>query len=171
MSDDWTSLRPGEQAVTLPARFDAGLYFIGRIHTPWTDRKDCPRHPGESSAECTIEVDARYVPALAGIEAPAHLLVLYWMDRARRDLAVQAPRHHQSLKGTFALRSPVRPNPIAASVVRLVAREGARLRVIGLDCLDGTPLLDLKPHAAADLPPSAAGPPPCPPPQESVNHN
>jgi tRNA (Thr-GGU) A37 N-methylase len=71
------------------------------------------------------------------------------MHQARRDLVLQVPRHYGQQRGTFALRSPVRPNPIAASVVKLVAIEGARLSVIGLDCLDGTPLLDIKPYFAS----------------------
>ena len=70
------------------------------------------------------------------------------MDQARRDLLVQAPRHGDR-RGTFALRSPVRPNPIAMSVVRLVRIEGTTLTVVGLDCLDGTPLIDIKPYFAS----------------------
>ena len=139
-------IRPGEVATELPEAFDAGLYFIGRIHTPWTRREDCPKHARESDTVCTIEVEARYARALAGVETCTHLLVLYWMHRARRDLVLQVPRHYGKQRGTFALRSPVRPNPIAASVVKLVAIEGPRLSVIGLDCLDGTPLLDIKPY-------------------------
>jgi tRNA (Thr-GGU) A37 N-methylase len=78
------------------------------------------------------------------------------MDKARRDLVVQAPRHYAEERGTFALRSPVRPNPIAASVVRLVGIDGANLSVVGLDCLDGTPLLDIKPYfASTDAVPEA----------------
>ena len=78
------------------------------------------------------------------------------MDRARRDLVVQAPAHYQEGRGTFALRSPVRPNPIALSVVKLVKAEGTKLQVIGVDCLDGTPLLDIKPYfASADSIPDA----------------
>ena len=71
------------------------------------------------------------------------------MDKARRDLILQAPRHYATQRGTFALRSPVRPNPIAASVVKLVKVEGAKLIVTGLDCLDGTPLVDIKPYFAS----------------------
>ena len=71
------------------------------------------------------------------------------MDKARRDLVLQSPRHCATQRGTFALRSPVRPNPIAASVVKLVKVEGTRLTVIGLDCLDGTPLVDIKPYFAS----------------------
>jgi len=138
--------RPGEIAIPLPADFDAALYFIGRIRTPWTRREDCPKNARESDAVCRIEVDPRWSQALAGIETCSHLVVLYWMDQARRDLVLQKPRHYGESRGTFALRSPVRPNPIAMSVVRLVQVEGTRLSAVGFDCLDGTPLLDLKPY-------------------------
>lgn len=156
MPDQAEGIRPGEIAVELPKSFDAGLYFIGRIRTPWPTRDDCPKNARESDAICIIEVDPRYAAALAGVESCSHVLVLYWMDEARRDLVLQAPRHYAELRGTFALRSPVRPNPIAASVVRLLKVEGPRLTVIGLDCKDGTPLVDLKPYfASTDAVPDA----------------
>src|SRR5262245_1071020 len=147
--DDPYGVRPGEIAVPLPEKFDASLYFIGRIRTPWTRREDCPKNARQSDAVCTIEVDRRWTAALAGVETCSHLVVLYWMDRARRDLVVQVPAHYGTGRGTFALRSPVRPNPIALSIVRLIRVEGTRLSVIGLDCLDNTPLIDLKPYFAS----------------------
>ena len=156
MGDDPYAKRDGEVAVELPASFDAGLYFIGRIRTPWHTRDECPKNARESDAVCTIEVDQNFAAALKGVETCTHMLALYWMDRARRDLVVQAPRHYGEPRGTFALRSPVRPNPIAASVVKLIATDGPRLSVVGLDCLDGTPLLDLKPYfASTDAVPDA----------------
>jgi tRNA-Thr(GGU) m(6)t(6)A37 methyltransferase TsaA len=156
MADDTLGMRAGEVAIELPDGFDAGLYFIGRIRTPWSNRDECPKNARESDAVCTIEVDPRYAAALAGVATCSHLLVLYWMHEARRDLVLQAPRHYAERRGTFALRSPVRPNPIAASVVRLVKLEGIRLSVVGLDCIDGTPLLDLKPYfASTDAVPDA----------------
>lgn len=140
-------IRPGEAAVALPEGFDAGLYFIGRIRTPWTERGSCPRRgDAEDGPLCTLEVDARWAQALAGLEGCPRIQVLYWMDRARRDLVLQSPRSDGPTRGTFALRSPVRPNPIASSVVRLVGVDGLRVSVRGLDCLDGTPLLDIKVH-------------------------
>ena len=141
-------IRPGEIAVTLPDAFDAGVYFIGHIRTPWKRRDDCPKNARGSDAPCTIELDPRYAAALDGVASCTHLVVLYFMDQARRDLLVQAPRHGER-RGTFALRSPVRPNPIAMSVVRLVRIDGTRLSVVGLDCLDGTPLIDIKPYFAS----------------------
>jgi tRNA-Thr(GGU) m(6)t(6)A37 methyltransferase TsaA len=151
-----SDIRPGEVAVPLPEQFDAQLYFIGRIRTPWTRREDCPKNARESEAVCGIEVDERWADALTDVETCSHLFVLYWMDRARRDLVLQVPRDYRRPRGTFALRSPVRPNPIAASVVRLIERKGRVLSVAGLDCLDGTPLLDLKPYfASTDAVPDA----------------
>lgn len=160
MADDNNyGIRPGEQAVELPAQTDAAVYFIGRIRTPWKKREDCPKNARESDAVCTIEVDARWAPALKDVETCTHLVVLYWMDRARRDLVLQVPRHNGEQRGTFALRSPARPNPIAMSVVRLLKVEGTKLSVVGLDCLDGTALLDIKPYFAStdSVPDAVAG--------------
>jgi tRNA-Thr(GGU) m(6)t(6)A37 methyltransferase TsaA len=149
MSDAGFDIREGEVAVPLPESFDAGLYFIGRIHTPWKRRQDCPKNARASDEICHIEVDERWAVGLKDVESCTHLLVLYWMHEARRDLVLQSPRHYATQRGTFALRSPVRPNPIAASVVELLSVQGTTLSVRGLDCIDGTPLLDLKPYFAS----------------------
>lgn len=149
MSDDYAKLREGKVAITLPEQFDAGVYFIGCIRTPWKTRAECPKNGRESTAACTVELETRYAQGLQQVETVSHLLLLYWMDKARRDLILQAPRQYAAQRGTFALRSPVRPNPIAASVVKLVKIEGTKLTVTGLDCLDGTPLIDIKPYFAS----------------------
>lgn len=142
-------VRPGEFTVSLPAATDAGLRFIGRLHTPWRERRDCPKNGRESDAVCTVELDPAFAPALTDLVGTTHLWLLYWMDRAPRNLLVQVPRGAPKGRGTFALRSPARPNPIALSAVRLLGIEGSRLSVVGLDCLDGTPLLDIKPYFAS----------------------
>lgn len=145
MTDSVTDIRPHELAVELPDRFDAQLWYIGRIRTPWTRRGECPRRGDPvHGPECRIELDARWIAGLTGIERHDHIQVLYWMDQSRRDLVLQNPNYGDTATGTFALRSPVRPNPVASSVVRLLAAEGAVLVVRGLDCLDGTPLIDIK---------------------------
>jgi tRNA-Thr(GGU) m(6)t(6)A37 methyltransferase TsaA len=149
MAEDEFGIREGEVTVPLPETTDAGVYFIGRIRTPWTRRTQCPKNARESEEVCTIEVDPRFAAGLQGVESCSHLLVLYWMDKSRRDLVLQAPRHYGDLHGTFSLRSPARPNPIAASVVALHRMSGNCLSVIGLDCLDGTPLIDIKPYFAS----------------------
>jgi tRNA-Thr(GGU) m(6)t(6)A37 methyltransferase TsaA len=156
-AEDTVGLREGEIVAALPDHFDASLYYIGRIRTPWRRREDCPKNPRETDAVCTIVLDPRWVEGLAGLEAVSHVVVLYWMDQARRDLVLQAPRHYAERRGTFALRSPVRPNPIAVSVARLLRIDGNELSVVGLDCLDDTPLLDLKPYfASTDSVPDAS---------------
>src|SRR4030088_1193554 len=121
MGGDPPAKSGGAAAGELPASFDAGLYFIGRIRTPWHTRDECPKNARESDAVCTIEVDPNFAAALKGVETCSHLLVLYWMDQARRDLVVQAPLHYGEPRGTFALRSPGRPHPIAAGVGKLNA--------------------------------------------------
>jgi tRNA-Thr(GGU) m(6)t(6)A37 methyltransferase TsaA len=150
-------LRPGEVATVLPAQFDAQLVFIGRILTPWNSRADCPKNGRESDEPCTVVVDDPWTEALRGVESCTHLILLYWMHLARRDLVLQAPQHYaDGPRGTFSLRSPVRPNPIALSVTRLIRRTGQQLTVVGLDCLTDTPLLDIKPYfASTDAVPEA----------------
>ena len=138
-------IREAEVAVDMPEATDAGLLFVGRIHTPWTSRLQAPRQGRLDGPVCRIEVFEPWVAALAGIEAYERLDVLYWLHLSRRDLVLQSPANDRSIRGTFALRTPVRPNPIGTSVARLVGVVGAMVLVQGLDCLDGTPLLDLKP--------------------------
>ncbi len=149
MEDEEFGIRAGEVAIPLPEKIDAGVYFIGRIRTPWTRREECPKNARESAAVCSVEVDPRYAAALKGVESCSHLIVLYWMDKSRRDLVLQVPRHYREARGTFALRSPARPNPIAMSVVTLLQISDSRLSVVGIDCLDGTPLIDIKPYFAS----------------------
>ena len=151
-SDDDDALRPGEVAVALPAQTDAGLYFIGMIRTPWRTRGECPKRGDPDGPVCSIEVDERWRPGLTGLDGHRRIQVLYWMHRARRDLVLQTPFRTGQTAGTFALRSPVRPNPIASAVVELVAIQGRVVQVRGLDCLDGTPLIDLKPDRTAARP-------------------
>ncbi|MBB4304883.1 tRNA-Thr(GGU) m(6)t(6)A37 methyltransferase TsaA [Rhodobium orientis] len=146
--------RPGEIALDFdPSEraTDAGLVFIGRIRTPWDERSDCPRNTREAlerGAIATLEFDDAYRQGLTGLENTTHLHVLYWMHQSRRDLIVQCPNHSNGAKGVFALRSPVRPNPIALAVAEVVGMDltEGRILVRGLDCLDGTPLLDIKPY-------------------------
>ena len=149
MTDKDFGVREGEVVIDLPAQSDAGVYFIGRVRTPWKERKDCPKNARESDAVCTVEVDPRFAEGLKDVESCSHLVLLYWMDRSPRNLVLQVPGHYGVQRGTFALRSPARPNPIAMSVVKLLGIDGNRLSVIGLDCLDGTPVLDIKPYFAS----------------------
>ena len=145
-------IRRAEVAVESPAATDAGLVFIGRIRTPWTSRLTCPRQGRSDGPICAIELFAPWDVALDGIETFARLEVLYWLHESRRDLVRQSPANNGEIYGAFALRTPVRPNPLGTSIASLVSREGPVLQVRGLDCLDGTPLLDLKPDRSLFTP-------------------
>ena len=122
-----SDVRPGEVAIELPAAYDASVYFIGRIRTPFKSRAECPRNTAESDAVGRVEVDPRYAAGLEDLGLYSHVWLLYWMDQARRDLIQQVPAHLGRPRGTFALRSPVRPNPIALAAVELLGIEGTTL--------------------------------------------
>lgn len=145
-------IRPGEVAVDPPRAIDAGLVFIGRIRTPWTDRLECPRQGRLDGPVCRIELFAPWADGLDGLAQYDKVEVLYWLDRSRRDLVRQSPKSDGTTRGTFSLRSPVRPNPIGTSIAALIGIEGTTVLVRGLDCLDGTPLIDLKPDRCAFSP-------------------
>lgn len=155
--------RPGETTAPLPPGFDAGVHFIGRCRTPWTRRDECPKNVGMSDAPCALEIDAAFALGLERIEERDWLWALYWMNHSPRDVMLQKPRHSDDPKpkGVFALRSPARPNPIALSALRLERVErradgSALLHVRGLDCIDGTPLIDVKPVSPSDARPHEA---------------
>ncbi len=145
--------------MAAPPPVDAGLLFIGRIHTPWTSRLLTPRQGRLDGPICRIEVFEPWVRALQGLAQYERVEVIYWLHLSRRDLVLQSPANDGAVRGTFSLRSPVRPNPLGTAVARLVGIEGAVVLVRGLDCLDGTPLLDLKPDRATFTPlaPAQAG--------------
>jgi len=148
-------LREGELTVNIPPARDAALYFIGRIRTPWTSRLDTPRQGRHDGPVCRLEIFEPWAPAIKGVDFYQNLEVIYWLHQSRRDLVLQSPKHVGVTRGTFSLRSPMRPNPIATSIVRLVAIEGNTILVRGLDCLDETPLLDIKPDRCEFSPLSA----------------
>ena len=146
-------IRPGEVTVDVPAATDAGLVFIGRILTPWHEPRACPRQGDYVDGPvCRIEIDAPWHAALRGLERHSHLQILYWMHRARRDLVLQSPRSNGEVTGSFAIRSPNRPNPVSSSLVSLVSVGADHILVRGLDCLDGTPLIDIKPERCPEAP-------------------
>ena len=139
--------RPGEVAIRLPETYEAHLHFIGRIRTPWKSTADCPKNTrARAEVVGTVEVDERYAAGLKDIGLLSHLILLYWLDQSRRDLILQAPSHVPEPRGVFALRTPVRPNPIGLAVVELLNVEGTKLKIRNIDCVDGTPLIDIKPY-------------------------
>ena len=145
-------IRAGESVVDITLPTDATVVFIGRIYSPWTDRLTCPRQGRQDGPTCRIQIFEPWVAALDGITEYEHLEVLYWLHESRRDLVRQSPRNDGIARGTFSLRTPARPNPIGTQIVKLVGVDGPNVFVRGLDCLNGTPLLDLKPDRCAFTP-------------------
>ena len=130
---------------------------IGRIETPYTKRSECPYNVNPGGPPCRIVVEPRYAAGLTGLEVGGRILVLYWLDRADRGRALVAERRSGKVAGAFAARTPHRPNPIGAAVVTIEAIEGPALTVRGLDCVSGTPLIDIKPAMRAETPASGGG--------------
>ncbi|MGD9784804.1 MAG: tRNA (N6-threonylcarbamoyladenosine(37)-N6)-methyltransferase TrmO [Hyphomicrobiaceae bacterium] len=150
--------RPGEIAIDMPPPTDAGLRFIGRIRSAYPTPADCPKNTADRTEPAAIEIDPIYAAGLEGIGDYSHLVVLVWLDASRRDLVVQAPRHLERPMGVFALRSPVRPNPIGMSVVEVTGWAGTRIDIRATDFANGTPVIDLKPYLPRiDAVPGARG--------------
>ncbi len=124
------------------------LVPIGEVHSPYREPKEAPHHGRFSDKLAELEVYPGFADGLKDVEQATHLIVLYWCDRASRDVLQTTTPHGPEVRGVFACRSPSRPNPIAFCVVELVERKGNRLVVRGLDALDGSPLLDIKPYSS-----------------------
>jgi tRNA (Thr-GGU) A37 N-methylase len=99
---DQSDVRPGEAGIQLPGTFDTGVYFIGHIRTPFKTRDDCPKSTAQTRAVGRVELDPRYAAGLKDLGLYSHVLLLYWMHQARRDLIEQVPRHLGHARGTFA---------------------------------------------------------------------
>jgi tRNA-Thr(GGU) m(6)t(6)A37 methyltransferase TsaA len=127
---------------------------IGVVRSPYQDRSEIPKGPGaEHRAEGTLELRPELAEGLQDIEGFSHLFVLWVFDRAEGfDLVARVPLDEEVPHGVFASRSPRRPNPIGLSVVELLGRDGPRLQVRGIDMLDGTPILDIKPYLSSVAP-------------------
>jgi tRNA-Thr(GGU) m(6)t(6)A37 methyltransferase TsaA len=127
------------------------LRAIGRVASPLTSRADAPRQGDEGAPEATIVIDEEYAAALDGVAAGADYVVLTWLHQADRDTLAVHPRgeRRRARQGVFNTRSPDRPNPIGLHRVRVLDVDGVRLRVSGLEAIDGTPVVDLKPVIGA----------------------
>jgi tRNA-Thr(GGU) m(6)t(6)A37 methyltransferase TsaA len=125
---------------------------VGSVGSPLTDLAAAPKQGDEGAPEATIVFAAGFVAALEGIAAGDAVLVLTWLDRADRRVLRVHPRGDQSRPqaGVFATRSPDRPNPIGLHRVEVVSIEGATMAVRGLEAVDGTPVLDVKPVLSGD---------------------
>jgi len=124
---------------------------IGRVRSTFTKTSDIPRGLGaKHDAEGSIEILPEFAAGLADVEGFSHLFVLWVFDRSTDfDLIATPPADEGRPHGVFATRSPRRPNPIGLTVLELLGRDGSQLRVRGVDMLDGTPVLDIKPYLSS----------------------
>ncbi len=122
------------------------LHFIGKVHSDILRIEDAPKFHAESERTGTLEIYPQYQQGLDGIAAGQTIVVLCWFHQADRDALRVYPRGDKSkgLRGVFATRSPMRPNPIAVSELKVLAVNACRIEVSGLDILNGTPIVDIK---------------------------
>ena len=126
---------------------------IGYVRSPFQNTHEVPKGLGAThEAEGVLEIRAEFEQGLTDIEGFSHLYVIWVFDRAQGSNLLAKPPSDDRPHGVFATRSPQRPNPIGLTVVELLGRDGPVLRVRGLDMLDGTPILDIKPYLS-NVPP------------------
>lgn len=146
--------RPGDVRIATDITPDAAaprLVIIGRVRTGNADTAATPKNPAkarERGGTSLIELDPPFRPGLVGLARYSHVIVLCWLDQARRDLIQITRPTSPTPFGVFALRAPVRPNPISLSTSKIVSVDIARglVEVEALDLIDGTPVIDLKPY-------------------------
>jgi len=120
---------------------------VATVQSPLTDRAEAPKQGDEGAPEAWLLFEEHVADALSGLSVGDEILLLTWFDRAARDVLAVHPRGDESrpLTGVFATRSPDRPNPIGLHRVTVLELSGLRMRVSGLEALDGTPVVDVKP--------------------------
>jgi tRNA-Thr(GGU) m(6)t(6)A37 methyltransferase TsaA len=133
---------------------EAGLQLvsIGKVESPLTDPASAPKQGREGAPEAWLVFDQAVLDGLQGVRAGDQVIVLTWLDRARRDVLRVHPRDDVAnpMQGVFNTRSADRPNPIGLHPVEVVSIDGPRMRVRNLEALDGTPILDVKPVLGPD---------------------
>jgi L-fuculose-phosphate aldolase len=122
---------------------------IGLIRSALKDPADAPKQGALTEQEAEVVVDPAYLPALEGLERRGKIIVICWMHVADRDRLKVHPRDREDRpeRGVFSTRSPHRPNPLSLHTVTLLGIDGTVLRVRGMDAIDGTPVVDIKPHS------------------------
>lgn len=124
---------------------ESTIYSIGHIETPYNCIDECPRNIETNGPLCSLVIKKELVEGLFRLNAGQEILILYWFENVDRKRLQQDSRKTGERSGVFALRTPNRPNPIGAAVVKIIKIENGIIFVKGLDCLSGTPLLDIKP--------------------------
>ena len=134
------------------------LVSIGVIRSPYKTPADAPRQGRLSATPSKIEIWEEFVPGVGDLGGSSHIFVLYWLDRANRNMLSATPPGTTGKRPVFSTRSPHRPNPIGIAVASVEKIERNIITVVGLDALDGTPVLDIKPYSQGiDSIPEARG--------------
>lgn len=130
--------------------FDTNLILkpVGTVHSNYESMNDAPFQGRFAAEEAVLEIKKEYEEGLKDIETNKRLIVLYWADKAKRETLRTRTPWGPEVRGVFSCRSPSRPNPISICVVELIGRDSNRLTVKGLDAVDGSPVLDIKPYSA-----------------------
>ncbi|MBT8507239.1 hypothetical protein AZH53_02190 [Methanomicrobiaceae archaeon CYW5] len=123
---------------------------IGIVHSPYSTLSEAPHQGRLESGISTIELFPEFEEGLEGLQDGDELIVQCWFDRAEREVLTVIPHGHTKPRGVFSTRSPARPNPLALEEVKLISRTGRILHVRGIDAVDGTPVIDIKPVIKKD---------------------
>lgn len=129
------------------------LNVIGQITTPYQSLEECPNNIQFDGPTCLITLYDEYRDGLLGLTQGQNILIIYWLENTNRSIMHQSFRDDKPIKGTFALRSPHRPNPIGVAVLPIEKLDGDQVTVKGLDCLNGTLLIDIKPAIYQEVQP------------------
>ena len=129
----------------------ATLDFVGQINTPYNSIEECPNNIDPDGPLCEMVVIDDFKDGLLGLVPGQEILILYWFENTDRSATKQESSNGEDIVGTFALRTPHRPNPIGAAIIPIETIDGGSVFVKGLDCLNGTHLLDIKPAIRHEL--------------------
>jgi len=130
------------------------LISIGIIKTPYNNLNDCPKNISGGGSMCEIIVKKKYETGLLGLNKNTRIVLLYWLDKyenTKSDLQLISHSNFNKLRGIFSIRTPRRPNPIGLAIVNIIDIDENSIFVKGLDCINGTTLIDIKPAIYKEL--------------------
>lgn len=122
------------------------LQGIGQILTPYETIDDCPFFPALAEEEAKLEIYKEFQPGLKNLDEVTHVIIIYWLHKATRDQLQAENPHDNVIRGVFSMRGQHRPNPFGVSIVKIIDIKNNIIRIDGIDCLNGTVLLDIKPY-------------------------
>lgn len=125
------------------------LQAIGEINTPYKTVEDCPFFSSFTNDEAKLKIYKDFELGLKALDEVSHIIVIYWLHKANREELLISNPHDNELRGVFAMRSQHRPNTLGVSIVKILDIEENIITVDGLDCLNGTTLIDIKPYDAS----------------------